>query len=120
MLLLQGTVQKGAQRGKALGFPTANIALDIDVPEGIYVSNVLLEDASYNALTFIGKALTFGATKVFAESYLLDFSGDIYGKAITIQLLGKIRDNKKFDSPKDLIQQMHNDVRAAREYFKEN
>lgn len=71
----------------------------------------------YNALTFIGKAITFHEKKVFAETYLLDFSGNLYGKYITISLLQKLRDNKKFDSVEELQKQMNEDVVNARKFF---
>jgi riboflavin kinase/FMN adenylyltransferase len=135
-----GKVKKGNQRGKDLGFPTANISVHQKMEEGIYLSKVRIHYSSseqresrslkgnssrqartitYNALTFIGAAKTFGETKVFAESYLLDFSGDLYGKYITIQILKKLRDNKKFDSVEKLVQQMQEDLVNARKFFLE-
>src|SRR5690348_10272493 len=105
MITLKGKVIKGAQRGKDLGFPTANIPVKKKIEEGIYVSKVLFDDLSYNALTFIGKAETFSEKEIKSESYLLDFSGDLYGKIITVELLKKIRDNKKFDHVDELIKQ---------------
>ncbi len=76
-------------------------------------------DKTYNALTFIGAAKTFGETKTQAESYLLDFSGNLYGKYITVQLLKKLRDNKKFTSAEDLKKQMNEDLLNARKFFLE-
>lgn len=117
MTRLRGKVIKGEGRGKDLGFPTANISIRKKITEGIYLSKITANGKIYNGLTFIGKAITFGATKTFAESYLLDFSEDLYGKEIIIQLLQKMRDNKKFSSPEDLIQQMNEDVAIARKFF---
>ncbi|HYK08022.1 MAG TPA: riboflavin kinase [Candidatus Eisenbacteria bacterium] len=135
-----GKVKKGAQRGKDLGFPTANIAVHQKMEEGIYLARVTVRYSSgeqresrsvkgnssrqartvtHNALTFIGAAKTFGETKVFAESYLLDFSGNLYGKYITVQILKKLRDNKKFESVEKLIQQMQDDLVNARKFFSE-
>jgi len=114
---LRGKVKKGAKRGKELGFPTANIALHQKIEEGIYLAKVKFDKKSYNALTFIGRAETFNETEVKAESYLLDFSGNLYGRFITIQLLKKIRDNKKFTSKEELIKQMNDDLTIARKFF---
>lgn len=136
-----GKVKKGAQRGRLLGFPTANIRIHKKIEEGIYVSKVTISSSSkpesnlggqsslekgsplqtrtriYNALTFVGKATTFNEKEYKSESFLLDFSGDLYGKYITILLLQKIRDNKRFLSVDDLIKQMDKDVAVAKKFF---
>lgn len=119
MKTLRGKVVKGMQRGKDLGFPTANIAVHSAIEEGIYLAKVIVQKQTYNALTFIGKAVTFNETQVKAESYLLDFSGDLYGKYITVQILKKLRGNKKFDSAESLVVQMNEDVLNARKFFAE-
>ncbi len=154
MTSLRGKVVKGAQRGRDLGFPTANIPVHKQIEEGIFLAKVTVHknrhpersegpksknkidsgqarmtlvekdssampqnDEVYNALTFIGKAETFGEKKVKAESFLLDFSGDLYGKMIRVELLKKIRDNKKFTSEKELVKQMQEDLIIARRFF---
>jgi len=96
-----------------MGFPTANI----NAPQDI-------EDATYLALTnnkpsmvFIGAPETFEETDRRAESYILDFSEDLYGQVIEIEILKKLRNNQKFDSEADLIEQMNKDERLAREFF---
>ena len=118
MEIFWGKVIPGAKRGRTLGFPTANIAVHMDIAEGIYVAKIKHNTSWHNALTFIGKAITFGAKKIYAETYVLDFSENLYGKYITIQLVEKLRENKKFDSVEDLIKQMKQDEVAAREFFK--
>lgn len=112
-----GKVIRGKNRGKDLGFPTANISLHTTFEEGIYLAKVRVEDVWYSSLTFIGKAITFHETKLQAESYLLGFSGNLYGKYITVRVLKKIRDNKKFNSQKDLVKQMQEDLVIARRFF---
>ncbi len=112
-----GKVRKHNQRGRKLGFPTANVDLSKKIPEGIYISKVKIEDKIYPALTFIGKAETFNEKKIKSETYILDFNRDIYGKWITVSLLKKIRENKKFDSAKELVVQMKKDESIARRYF---
>lgn len=112
-----GKVRKNKQRGKKLGFPTANINLTKNIPEGIYVSYAKIGIFIYPALTFIGTAKTFNEKTFHAETYILDFKQDIYGKWISVNLLRKIRDNKKFDSAEELIKQMKKDEVVAREYL---
>lgn len=118
MIKLRGKVKKGNSRGKALGYPTANINLFKDVPQGIYISKTKVNGKEYNSLTFIGNATTFNETKIKAETYILDFDSDIYGKFISISLLKKIRGNIKFKSEKELVEQMNKDLKAAKNYFK--
>ena len=118
MFTVQGVVRKGKNRGKDLGFPTANIALDIEIPEGIYLSKVQIDNKEYFALTFVGKAETFDETTYQAENYILDFERSIYGQTITVFLIKKIRDSKKFGSVDKLVEQMRKDEKIAREYFK--
>lgn len=113
-----GKVRKHNQRGKKLGFPTANINLAKNIPEGIYVSFAKIENSTHPALTFIGKAKTFNEKRFQAEIYILNFKQDIYGKWLSVFLLKRIRGNKKFNSAQDLITQMQKDEKEAREYFK--
>ncbi len=113
-----GKVRKANQRGKTLGFPTANINLNKKNPEGIYISQTKLAGKVYPSITFIGKAKTFNEIKFQSETYILDFDKNIYDNWITVKILKKIRENKKFNSAKDLISQMKNDEIVARDYFK--
>lgn len=113
-----GKVKKYKQRGKSLGFPTANVNLTKNIPEGIYISKTKLANKILPSVTFIGKVKTFNEQKFQAETYILDFDKNIYDNWITVKILKKIRENKKFGSVKDLISQMKNDEIVAREYFK--
>lgn len=117
MQKFKGKVIKGKKRGKALGFPTANIVIGGDAEEGIYISRIYLKKIDYPSLTFIGAAITFGDKKVQAESYILDFNEDIYGKEVEVELLKKIRNNQKFATVEELIKAMEEDERLTREYF---
>jgi riboflavin kinase/FMN adenylyltransferase len=112
-----GKVIRGKARGKNLGFPTANIRLHKNIPEGIYLSHVSLEKTLYPALTFIGSAKTYNETDKKAEAFFLDLNKNIYGKRITIKLIKKIRNNKKFNSEKELVAQMETDRKEALKYF---
>ncbi len=117
MTTFWGKVRFGNKRGKDLGFPTANISLHKALPEGIYLSVVSVQKKKHNALTFIGKAETFNESDYKAETYILNFNLDIYHLWITITLLKKIRENKKFNSVDALIVQMRKDKKEAEEYF---
>lgn len=112
-----GKVRKEHQRGSGLGFPTANVSLHQNIPEGIYISQTKIGTTIYPSLTFIGVAKTFNEKKSAAETFILDFKKDIYGSWISVELMKKIRENKKFDFAKDLIKQMKNDEQVARKYF---
>lgn len=112
-----GKIRIHNQRGKKLGFPTANVNLKRNIPEGIYISKTKIGHIFYQSLTFIGTAKTFNENKFHAETYILDFNGDLYGKWISVEIIKKLRENKKFKSAEDLIKQMENDEREAREYF---
>lgn len=115
-----GKVRKHNQRGRKLGFPTANISLHKKIPEGIYISKAKVGRLVYGSVTFIGSAKTFNETRFHAETYILDFNQNIYGKWISIELIKKIRANKKFDSAEELIKQMEQDEQETRKYFQLN
>lgn len=113
-----GKVKTHNKRGKDLGFPTANVNLNKDIPEGIYISKTKIGKTAYPGLTFIGTAKTFNESSFHSETYILDFNQDLYDKWISVKLIKKIRQNKKFASSKDLISQMKKDEKEARKYFK--
>ena len=115
-----GKVRKTNLRGKSLGFPTANVNLTKDFAEGIYISKTKLGREEYDSLTFIGTVKTFNEQKFQSETYILDFNQKIYDKWISVELLKKIRDNKKFESAEKLVEQMKKDEVLARQYFKLN
>lgn len=112
-----GKIKKHNQRGKGLGFPTANVALHKKIPEGIYVSLTKIEKKIYPSVTFIGVAKTFNEAKYLSETYILDLKKDIYDKWISVELLKKLRNNKKFSKVEDLIEQMKKDEKETRNYF---
>jgi len=106
-----GRVQKGDRRGTALGFPTANIAVPYMELSGIYVARVLVEGKEYGAGAFADQE------RGVLEAHLLDFSGDLYGKEITIRLLKKIRDSMRFSDDTALRAAIADDVARVRIYF---
>ena len=112
-----GVVQDGAKRGKDLGYPTANVAISTQIPEGIYASEVVIANNIYRAATFIGIAKTFGEKEYRAETYILDFDRNIYGKEITIKLYKKLRGNRTYTTKEALIEQIEKDVAMTRNFF---
>ncbi len=117
MITFWGKVKKGHGRGKGLGFPSANVNIHRKIPEGIYISEAKIRGKIHPALTFIGAAKTFNETKYHSETCILVFSGNLYNSWVTVKLLKKIRDNKKFEKVSDLIKEMKNDEKIARKYF---
>lgn len=112
-----GKVRKHNQRGQELGFPTANVSLHQDIPEGIYISITKIKKIKYPSVTFIGTVKTFNETYFHAETYILEFNKNIYEQWIKVKLLKKLRGNKKFKKMGDLVKQMKKDEQEARKYF---
>lgn len=119
---LSGRVIKGQGRGKQIGFPTANLDYDKEliIPErGVYITQTTIHDMTYNSVTNIGINPTFNmGHAINIETHLLDFSRDIYGEEMRVSFLKKLREEKKFSSVNDLVQQIELDVQDAIIFFK--
>lgn len=115
---LEGVVVKGEGRGKKIGFPTANVQVssDLIVPgKGVYVTRTTYKGMTFQSVTNIGHNPTFKDTEVIhIETNLFDFDSDIYGETLEIQFLKKLRDEKKFPTVNDLINQIKADVLEAK------
>jgi len=113
---MTGRVVRGSQRGRQIGFPTANIALHKRIPpvRGVFAVKVKIDDQSYSAVANIGSRPTVDGTREFLEVYIFDFDQDIYRKYINIEFIQKIRDEIKFNSLDELKQQIARDVVAAK------
>lgn len=120
MDIFWGKVQQGDKRGRELGYPTANMNLHKKIEEGVYCSEVKIDNKWYPALTFIGKAIVFGKKDYKAETWIIDFNSNLYGKTLSVKLLKKLRDNKNFNNAESLIIQMKQDEKEGRDYFKKN
>ena len=107
-----GVVQKGEERGKKLGFPTINIPLGAEKLSGIFVATVLVDGKEYRAATYAN------LSRGILEAHLLDYTGDLYGKEVEIELLEKIRDDEKFADETSLKAAIAADVAKVREYRK--
>ena len=110
---VEGTVVTGDERGGTLGFPTAN--LDVR-PELLVPANGIYAGAAgdLRAAVSIGTNPHYGGRERRVEAHILDFSGDLYGQRLLVQLWERLRDEAAFDSEDDLIAQIAEDVEAAR------
>jgi len=114
---IAGVVQRGDQRGRELGYPTANLELgDYQRPKyGIYAVRVTLDDGSeHPGVASLGVRPTFDPPQELLEAYLFGFEGDLYGRTIEVALHGYIREERKFDGIEPLIAAMREDEAAAR------
>jgi riboflavin kinase/FMN adenylyltransferase len=115
---LTGTVVPGDRRGRTLGFPTANLDLDADLvlpADGIYATWALIDGRRHQAATCIGVRPTFGVSGRTVEAFILDFDEDLYGKPVTLEFAGRLRDEEAFSTVDALIRQMNLDVEQTRD-----
>lgn len=119
---IQGEVVHGNHYGRTFGMPTINqlpAAEKLLPPNGVYVSQTIVEGRAYHSVTNIGVKPTIdGAYPRGAETFIQDFHQDIYGKVVEVQLYSYARPEMKFASKEQLIDQMHRDERASEEYWK--
>ncbi len=117
---IESEVVHGDKRGRALGWPTANVELGnyLRPAYGIYAVRVTLDDGSEHAgVASLGIRPTFDPPKELLEAVLFDFDGDLYGRTIEVALHAFLRPEAKFDSVEALKIQMAADAAQAREYF---
>jgi len=109
-----GPVEAGAGRGKGMGFPTVNLELhpSQDLAHGIYAVRVTVDGELHDAAGYLGKRPTFDSGAPKLEAYLLDFSGDLYGKTVEIHFVEHIREDRSFDSAEALAAQMEEDCKT--------
>ncbi len=114
--MVAGTPVRGDGRGRKLGFPTANIVLDvgIDPKEGIYAVRVGIERRWHDAVAYIGERPTFATGRRFLEVFIFDFDRELYGVALDVAFLEFIRPDRAFDSEAALVAQMRADCAAAK------
>lgn len=116
-----GTVGYGLARGRELGFPTANLEVGREegrgLARGVFVGKVqwVGEERGYAALVNIGVRPTFSEGVLSIELHLLDFSGDLYGKSLQVEIIEKLRDERRFERVEDLVVQIKLDIDQARE-----
>lgn len=115
---VSGTVVKGLQNGRRLGYPTANIKVPDEnklIPKlGIYAVKVHHGDKTYAGMLSIGTNPTFDGTERTIEVNILDFNKDVYGETLTLEFISYLRDEKKFESLDALIEELKNDEKHTR------
>jgi len=116
--LIVGTVEHGDQRGRELGFPTANLPIEEGIAgDGVWAGTVALTNGpTYAAAVSVGRRVTFyGRNGIrLVEAYLLDFSGDLYGQRVEVCLCSRLRLQRRFPDIDALIEQMRQDVEDTR------
>jgi riboflavin kinase/FMN adenylyltransferase len=110
--LLRGQVIKGFARGRELGFPTANVQVeDQFIPaDAVYAARCTVDGRTYPAALSIGTNPTFGDGAVQVEAHLINFTGDLYGQTLNVELLDWLRDQRKFTSIEPLKKQIARDI----------
>jgi len=119
---LRGVVVTGDRRGRSLGFPTANLDLGPDqaLPaDGIYATITHTDDNSLPSVTNIGIRPTFNEKKRLVETYILDFQGDLLGQKIAVDLVDRLRGEKRFNTVDELKAQIVKDVEQSRKILEE-
>jgi FAD synthase len=111
LLVQTGTVERGMELGKPIGFPTANIPFQNEAFSGTYIGKVSVEGTEYPAAIYANQK------RNLLESHLLDFSGDLYGVEMTVWLFEKLETSKVFASEQDRVEFITWAVESVREYF---
>lgn len=130
---IEGRVEKGDQRGRTIGFPTANIGLDdylrpatgvyavragLDEPEeGARIEGARVETVWHDAVANLGRRPTFGGDDLLLEVHVFDFDGDLYGRHLRVSLVEHLRPERRFDGIEALRAQIAEDGSRAREYL---
>ena len=103
-LKVKGRVVSGNKKGQKIGFPTINLNFKGEISGGVYAGIVKFDNQEYKA------GVVYFADKNILEAHLLDFSGDLYGKEIEVEVGIKVRDIIKFESEEELVRQIKQDL----------
>ena len=118
---LRGKIMDGQHLGRTLGFPTVNqeVPKNKATPKnGVYLTCVKFCGKRKYGVTNIGMRPTVNGKEAVCETHILDFSGDLYGKTVTVEFLKFLRSEKKFSSLDELSSQVINDIKNAKSYIK--
>ncbi len=112
---VSGVVEAGAKRGRTLGFPTANVGgIRTLLPmDGVYAVRATVNGATHPAAANLGPAPTFGVDARTVEVHLIGFAGDLYGAALGVEFVARLRDTRRFGGVEELKAQLAADVAAA-------
>lgn len=119
--IMTGFVVGGRQVGRTLGIPTANMQLEAGIllpKKGVYAAKAYFDGACYATVVNIGSRPTFDGHSVTVEPWLLDFSGDLYGKKLRLEFYAYLRGERKFDSPQELREEILRNAETTRALLK--
>ncbi|MDQ3322462.1 MAG: bifunctional riboflavin kinase/FAD synthetase [Acidobacteriota bacterium] len=117
---VEGQIVRGEQRGRTIGFPTANLKpVNRVIPKfGVYATATLIENKWRRSITNVGVRPTFeGEKEPSIETYIFDYAGDLYGDVLRVRFLHRIRDERKFNGIEELKMQIAADSETALDYF---
>ncbi len=114
---VNSTVLHGDKRGRVLGYPTANMTMPAatTLKQGVYAVRVRVDGAWFSGAANYGRRIQFGEGPVWLETHILDFSGDVYGRRLEVEFCGFLREEARFDSVEQLVEQMGYDCDKARQ-----
>lgn len=116
---IRGTIIKGNQFGRQIGFPTCNIVIDetmVTPANGVYVTKCYIGGVRYNSVTNVGNKPTVGSFDKNIETNVFDFNKDVYGEEIVVEFIKQLREEKKFAGIDELRDQLMKDVEHAKDY----
>jgi len=115
--IMQGTVVAGRGLGRRIGYPTANLDCGVQLlpADGVYAGWAELGAETYRAALSVGSRPTFDQTDRIVEAYLLSQAGQLYGRTMAVRFANRLRGQQKFQSARQLVQQMEKDVACVRE-----
>ena len=115
---VEGVVAHGDGRGRKMSHPTVNFPYPEDIVQarhGVYSARCFIDGKEYRAVTYIGNRPTYSLSSCICETNILDFSGDLYGKELCVELCRFLRDDRKFSSLDELKKQIELDIKIASE-----
>lgn len=115
--VVEGVVEHGRRLGRELGFPTANldVAADLPLTDGVYRSRMTIDGRTYDGMSNLGCNPSVGGAERRLETHIFDFSGDLYGRRLRVELLEKIRDERRFATVEELRVQIACDRERVRQ-----
>jgi len=114
---LRGRIITGDGRGAKLGFPTANLDIKLEqaLPaDGVYATRVHIDNKVHQSVTNVGKRPTFGGGERIVEVYILDYNSNLYGRELKIDIIERLRGEKRFNTADELKKQMAEDIKQGR------
>lgn len=116
-VVIDGVVEHGRRLGRELGFPTANLAVAADLPltDGVYRSRVEIDGRWYDAMSNLGCNPSVGGSERRLETHVFDLTESLYGRRLRVELVEKIRDERRFATVEELREQIARDRERIRE-----